>query len=338
VRGVQEAMSAAALRKWTVEDEQYLRANYLAKSIPELVEVMRRSQRAIISKASLLGVAKTSRWRPAEIQQLKAVYGTAGSDGVLGLSALAKQLGRDKANVCRKAKELGLVTSPNRRRVHERKVRLPKYQDDESRRIGSSAARREWIRVNGHPRGALGLRHSAKVKAVIAEKSRQRWENMTKAERDAQVNHALRMRAAVGSIAPKVSRGSWKAGWREVGGRRIYFRSRWEANYAFYLEWLKSLKQIADWEHEPHTFWFEGVRRGCVSYLPDFKITNLDSSHEWHEVKGWMDARSKTVLARMAKYFPSEKIVLIAEKQYKAIRRKAVAIVPGWEDSARDRR
>lgn len=126
-------------------------------------------------------------------------------------------------------------------------------------------------------------------------------------------------------------RGSWKAAWRTHGGQRCFFRSRWEANYAAYLEWLRSIGQIQSWEHEPHTFWFEGIRRGVVSYLPDFRVTNPNGSIEWHEVKGWMDARSKTTIARMAKYHPSEKLVVVAGKQYNEIKRKVSSIVPGWE-------
>jgi hypothetical protein len=93
-----------------------------------------------------------------------------------------------------------------------------------------------------------------------------------------------------------------------------------------------------DWAHEPHTFWFDGVKRGCVSYLPDFRVDNKDGTHEWHEVKGWMDARSATAIKRMAKYFPAEKLIVIREKQYSGLRRKLGALVPGWEDSERDRR
>ena len=94
---------------------------------------------------------------------------------------------------------------------------------------------------------------------------------------------------------------TWKSGWREIGGKRKYFRSRWEANYARYLEFLKQNKQVLDWAHEPEVFWFEGIKRGCVSYLPDFKVTYIDNAVEYHEVKGWMDDRSKTKMKRMEK-------------------------------------
>ena len=127
------------------------------------------------------------------------------------------------------------------------------------------------------------------------------------------------------------SSAAWKPGWRTIGGKKCYFRSRWEANYALYLEFLKTQKQIIEWEYEPKTFWFEGVKRGTVSYLPDFRITNNNESQEYHEVKGWMDPRSKTKLKRMAKYYPEEKLILIQEKQYNEIKRKVGPMLVGWE-------
>lgn len=123
----------------------------------------------------------------------------------------------------------------------------------------------------------------------------------------------------------------WRAGWREIGGVRKYYRSRWEANYARYLEWLVQKKQIKSWSHESTTFWFEEIKRGVCSYLPDFDVELLDDSIEHHEVKGYMDPKSKTKLKRMARYHPNVKIVLIGAKNYKAIERAVCRLVPGWE-------
>lgn len=134
-----------------------------------------------------------------------------------------------------------------------------------------------------------------------------------------------------GNLAPNVKRGSWRAGWREFGGRRHFFRSRWESNYARYLEWLKINKKIADWEYEPKTFWFDAIKRGVRSYKPDFLVTENDGTYCWHEVKGWMDDRSKTTLKRMAKYYPLEKILVIDKKQYRSIESKMSRILSGWE-------
>jgi len=134
-----------------------------------------------------------------------------------------------------------------------------------------------------------------------------------------------------GACAPKRPHGSWKAAWREFGGKRAFYRSRWEANYARYLQWLKERGDITEWEHEPEVFWFKHIKRGSVSYLPDFRVTNPDGSREYHEVKGWMDTRSRTKIKRMAKYYPQVKLVVIDAKAYRELERTISTIIPGWE-------
>lgn len=108
-----------------------------------------------------------------------------------------------------------------------------------------------------------------------------------------------------------------KQGWREVGDRKVYCRSKWEHRIAIYLEFLKRNKLIAEWEHEPQTFWFENIKRGVRSYLPDFKVTNIDESHYWIEVKGYMDSKSMTKLKRFAKYYPKEEMRVIDAKWFR---------------------
>lgn len=114
----------------------------------------------------------------------------------------------------------------------------------------------------------------------------------------------------------------------DLGGR--YFRSAWEANYCRYLNFLVAQQSIAGWEYEPQTFVFHGVTRGEISYTPDFKVFDFDGSHEWHEVKGWMDAKSKAKLNRMAKFYPDERIIVIGKDEYKAVKKWA-SLIPGWE-------
>lgn len=120
-------------------------------------------------------------------------------------------------------------------------------------------------------------------------------------------------------------------GWREIGGKRCYFRSLWEANYARYLEWLKANDAIADWEHEPHTFWFDAIKRGVRSYKPDYKVTEKDGSHWWAEVKGYMDPRSNTKLKRMAKYHPKEDVRVIDKTWFSKNNAKMRSLIAGWE-------
>lgn len=120
-----------------------------------------------------------------------------------------------------------------------------------------------------------------------------------------------------------------KNGRREdLGG--IYFRSAWEANYARYLNWQVAQNMIKSWEYEPQTFVFHGVTRGALNYKPDFKVINLDDSHEWHEIKGWMDAQSRAKLKRMAKFYPAEKLVVIDGPAYRGIA-KWSGLIDGWE-------
>lgn len=124
--------------------------------------------------------------------------------------------------------------------------------------------------------------------------------------------------------------GQTSAAWIECGGKRFFARSKWEANYGRYLQFLKMAGVISEWEHEPETFWFTGILRGVRSYLPDFRVTNRDGSIEYHEVKGWMDAKSKTKIKRMAKYHPKILLIVRDGKWYQANRRKLAGLVPGW--------
>jgi Protein of unknown function (DUF1064) len=121
------------------------------------------------------------------------------------------------------------------------------------------------------------------------------------------------------------------AAWRTIGGKTKYFRSVYEANYARYLEFLKINLHILDWSYEPKTFWFEGIRRGCVSYKPDFCVWEKDNSASWHEVKGYYDAKSKTKVKRFAKYFPKNKLIFIDSKWFKANGKKLSGLIGGWE-------
>jgi predicted nuclease of restriction endonuclease-like RecB superfamily len=99
--------------------------------------------------------------------------------------------------------------------------------------------------------------------------------------------------------------------WREIGEKKFYFRSQWEYEYAKYLEFLKFNQQIESWEFEPETFWFEEIRRGTRSYLPDFRVKRCDGTHYYVEVKGYYDRKSLTKIKRFRKYYPNEELILI---------------------------
>ena len=117
----------------------------------------------------------------------------------------------------------------------------------------------------------------------------------------------------------------------DINGKDIFFRSVWEANYALYLDFLIVHGEIRSWRYEPVTFWFEGIKRGTRSYKPDFEVLLFDDTKEYHEVKGWLDPKSKTKLNRMRIYYPGTKMVLIDRKSYREIVKKLKGIIKFYE-------
>lgn len=127
---------------------------------------------------------------------------------------------------------------------------------------------------------------------------------------------------------------------KSKGGKRSdlddqYFRSGWEANYARYLNWLVSIGEIQSWQYEADTFEFTRIKRGSKFYTPDFKIVEKDGSVVYHEIKGWMDAVSKTKLSRMAKYHPEIKLIVIDRDQYVGMARQLRKLIANWETDSK---
>ena len=123
---------------------------------------------------------------------------------------------------------------------------------------------------------------------------------------------------------------------RGKGGKRVdldnkYFRSSWEANYARYLNFLINHKAIQKWEYEPDTFEFGNIKRGVRFYTPDFKVYNNDGTVTYHEVKGWMDNKSKTRMKRMNKYYPNIKVIILDKKWFRDNAKKIAPLVENWE-------
>ena len=52
-----------------------------------------------------------------------------------------------------------------------------------------------------------------------------------------------------------VQRQTYK-GWVTIAGKTYYFKSKWEYQYAMYLDLMKRNNHIIDWLYEPHTFYF----------------------------------------------------------------------------------
>lgn len=320
-------MTGASLRDWTPERDDVLRTLHGTMPIPQIAAAMGRTRGSVRARITKLGIRKRfDAWAPEEIEQIKTAYLSAPYDRSIGLARLAERLGRNKVSVCKKAADIGLTILERPLKPVKRKPR--KFDTSEQR----SAAARERLRTN-HPRGFAGKRHSEAAKQRSRQASNDWWGSLTPQQKEDHVTATLKAAIAKnGRIGPIVNTRAttWKAGWREIGDKRHYFRSRWEANYARYLQWLKERGDILEWEYEPETFWFDKIKRGVRSYLPDFRIHELNGSKPLHEVKGWMDARSKTTLKRMAKYHPEETIILIREKEYRALSRFS-ALIGGWE-------
>jgi hypothetical protein len=128
----------------------------------------------------------------------------------------------------------------------------------------------------------------------------------------------------------KNGKATWKQDWAEIGGKRNFYRSRWEYRYALYLDFMKKHKHILDWEHEPKTFYFEGIKRGTTNYKPDFQVLFPSGNHEWIEVKGYMDSKSVTKIKRMAKYHPEEKLRVVNGEWFKNNAPMLKKVLPSW--------
>ena len=320
-------------QNWTEAEDAYLAETWKTKGHKAIGEAIGRTEKAVRNRCYRLGLVDgDAKWAPEDIAKLVERYKSATSNEQLNLAKLAAELGRLKSNVSRKARALGL-TLQTRKGVDERQVRVAKYKTAEERAAATGARIKAYIAECGHPRGAAGIRHTAEAKAAISAASRRSNAARTADQLSAYALKSAKTKVANGTYAQPRQRTTWRGGWRAIGGTNSYYRSRWEANYARHLERLRLAGEIATWRHEPTVFYFEGVQDGAVSYLPDFEVIAMDGSTSFHEVKGWMDARSKTKIQRMAEHYPDVMLVLIDASAYEKLERKVGADTDGWERS-----
>ncbi len=270
-------------------------------------------------------------WTPEDEAALRDVYASAKSSRQLGLQELAVRLGRSMASVHVRASRLGLGDFSRPKTGHPKGPKPRKFATAEELRLHQSKTRREWMATHEHPRGYAGHSHGAEVRKKISAKSRAAWLRPESGHNSEQ----RRQKMSDAFVGRKNMRSGYN---RSAGGRRpdlgnVYFRSSWEANYARYLNRLLATGKITDWAYEPHTFVFEAIKRGTRSYTPDFRVgVGVGVGVEWHEVKGWMDKKSRTRLARMARYFPNEVIKVLDAKWFRAAQRSGLAdSIHGWE-------
>lgn len=188
----------------------------------------------------------------------------------------------------------------------------------------------KWSRAK-HPRGFLGGKHTPEAKRVMLEAVKRAYLDPNSKF------HLPELRQKRSDAMTRWQAINKTGGYsRCAGGKRPdlgenYFRSSWEANYARYLNWRKGRGEIFDWAYEADTFWFHKILRGTRSYKPDFKVWDREGAEPHYvEVKGWMDQKSKTKLARMAKYYPDIRVELFGAKDYRGLKNLA-PVIPGWE-------
>lgn len=287
---------------WTIEEKQFLITNYPNKGKMWCAEEMHRSEASIRKAAWKLKLKLNPKGEFFKDFQKRAATSKIGKKRPA------------QAEVIRKCHADG------------------KMEWDAERRLAMSIMRKDWYSNHDHPRGMLGKKHSEEFKLKQSEKTRKFMASLTDDQLASIILKGMKTKEKNGTMHTFTrAKASWKAGKRLIGGVNKYYRSAWEANYARYLQWLQELGEIKKWEHEAQTFWFDDIKRGCVCYLPDFRVTENNGQIVFHEVKGWMDDRSKTKIKRMAKYHPEVKLIVIDAKIYASIKKTMSCIIKEWE-------
>src|ERR1039457_3060123 len=315
--GTQNCKSCGYKNSQKVSDDRLIESYNKLHNVWKVADEVGLCGQSVHERLSKIGVqTKMNYFTDGDVFYLREHYTTYLLKGKL--SELAKKMGRSKTFICIQAKELGLTDISRKKKLLEN--------------FKPNITKETWLH-RPHPKSNLGKHPSAETreKMSISNRASQLRTSLDVDKRAAITKKILETKYKNGTFANHRPHTTWKSGWREIGGKKKYFRSRWEANYARYLEFLKGNNQIIDWQHEPKVFWFEGIKRGCVSYLPDFSITEKSGEVVYHEVKGWMDDRSKTKIRRMSIYFPEVKLQVIDAKWFKANNRNLTSIIYGWE-------
>ncbi len=109
-------------------------------------------------------------------------------------------------------------------------------------------------------------------------------------------------------------RADYKNQWTEAifDGQAYHFRSKFERNWAAYLQFLVETGEIERWEYEPVTFYFAGEKTAPVQYTPDFRIwVKGELNFYYQETKGHFDGKTNKKFQRLDKHFPHVIIELV---------------------------
>ena len=300
-----------------VPDEVIIEAYNRIGNVWKVAEEVGLCGQSVHERVKRLGLKTNNpHFTDSEIERLKADYLEYLLDG--NLQGLADEMGRTKHFICRQAGKLGLTDLSRGKKCIKgfKPSRQKGYFDDKE-----------------HPRGFKNRSHNQEAKDIISQKSMLSQAKINEEGRRPDIiKRTMTTRFERGTYVPPRNKASWKSGWREVGGAKYYFRSRWEANYAHYLESCRVSGVIKKWEHEPHLFVFEAVETKYKTYLPDFRVTMADNSVEYHEVKGWFDERSKAKIEYMGLYFPEVCLKIFDGDWFNRKTKRLEKLVPNWEN------
>lgn len=220
------------------------------------------------------------------------------------LDILAKEFGRTKQFICRKAKALGL-TNPKE-----------KVMSEKSRKKISDNTKR-YIKVNGHPKGFLGHTHNKDTRIKLSSASKKNWANPNSIvnsqdfrQRMSDNLHNMKMN---GKISCFSIRGNHKV---MIDNKEYTFKSSWEVEIAQRLQSLVDNGYIREWKYESKHFNFDDMKRGIRSYCPDFEVRLLDGDCIYLEVKGWKMPKSMKRIDMFIERYPNVKFYLIDDKEY----------------------
>jgi len=367
--------------EWSEKEIEQLREEYEeiepggtgALTVSDIAQKHRRSKRAVRNKAYELGITKLRYWSTEELQKLKEYYSENQKRDKMDLGQLADELGRAKSNVCRKARELGLTdnsrgfsddwdSGKHKRYMGENwlreqyiEKRLKKKEIAEKCDVAERTIAK-WLNKTGireEKIAELGYAEKTKNSGRDTGTNKEIYQCPTCGEKierwSSQVNgdKVFCSPSCKGTYYVKNEKSSVYSDSR--GGKRSdledkYFRSRWEANYARYLNFVGE-----EWEYEPKEFEFEEIKRGTRFYTPDFYLPDRG---QYVEIKGWFRDKDKIKLKRFKKFYPEKfkQLVLVIKNKYKGkqakvarelgikniesyaeIEDKLSAMIPGWE-------
>ena len=165
---------------WTCKELDILRREFPKRTNGEMTKLIKRSQQAIIQKASKLGLKKQRygiEWTPQMLKLLRQFF------PIMFNEALAKWIGVSPRTLIRKARELGIEKAPGF---------LQKRKDDIQRKAGEALRKRgdlegTWFKKGrrANPAGEFkpGHKESPETKAKRSAALKAAWERKKKSKR-----------------------------------------------------------------------------------------------------------------------------------------------------------